>query len=1090
MESKIAMTQQGHQRVGKRYELVRHIGSGGMGTVDAVKDRLTNGLVALKKVTTSSSQLVFNSQHSTRNFRMALAQEFKTLASLRHPHIISVLDYGFDEEKQPYYTMDLLENAQTILEAGRNQPLKTQVDLLVQMLQALHYLHRHGILHRDLKPANVLVVDGQVKVLDFGLATTKDTETEVAGTLAYMAPEILQGQIVTQSSDLYAVGMIAFEVLTNQHPFHVDDMTQLITDTLTTVPDVGLIDAPQPIVNMIAHQLSKLPQDRPDNVKDVIAAYSTVLPVSTIESTATRESLLQAARFIGREKEIGQLSAALQKAIARQGSIWLVGGESGIGKSRLLDELRTQALVQGAQVTRGQAVSEGSRTYQLWQDIIRCLVINNEPTETESSVLKSLVTDIESILMRSVADAPEQNPEMTRQRLFDVIQSLFQRQQESLLIILEDLHWVTEDLDLLVSLSTKIAELPVLIIASYRDDERPTLPASLPAAQILKLERLDKSGISNLSEAILGTSGKLDHIVDFLDRETEGNIFFLVEVIRELSEHSNGLENVGITTLPATIFARGMQQVVEQRLKRVSPETRKLLQVAAVIGRQLDLDVLRHLNKDLNFDKWLEDCMDAALLEVHETHWRFTHDKLRDVLLSQLTDDERIRLHKQIAEALEAIHPDSELYVAQLAHHWSKAQVDDKAAHYLELTGDQAMRNGVNNEARQYFSVTLETLKRIPTIPAHQRRFVEVALKLARVGAFTASDTVAPLLQEAQTITDSLKDEALSARVLGSIGAFHYMRGQVGQSIGFFSQSMQLAEKLGIEELLVLPYNIIGRAVLVSGDYVKAAALLKRGIELAEKFNDLELLAGSLGFSGASLLFQGEREAGINKLKEGIAIAERLGHPSRLAANLANGGFSYTFAGLFDEATEYLHRSLNIVEKTGDFTTVFTANGCLGYIYMMRGDTQKSAHHLEQTWSITKQAPFLPYAAMYHAYWAEFEGKRGNILEAFEIMKPALSILENTPQATTKGEIYRVLGVLHSCKGEFEQAENYVNQSIQIHEQCNCRTLAASSKFTLAKLYLEHDNVERGKTLLAEANTLFTQYGMTWHQTEAQKLAQ
>jgi tetratricopeptide (TPR) repeat protein len=986
--------------------------------------------------------------------------------------------------------MDLLENAQTIIEAGRNQPIETQVGLLVQMLQALHYLHRHGILHRDLKPANVLVVDGQVKVLDFGLATTKDSENEVAGTLAYMAPEILQGQIVTQSSDLYAVGMIAFEVLTNQHPFHVDDMTQLITDTLTTIPDVTLIDAPQPIVDMVARQLSKVPQDRPDNVKDVIAAYSTALPVSTAESTATRESLLQAARFVGREKEVGQLTAALQKAIARQGSIWLVGGESGIGKSRLLDELRTQALVQGAQVTRGQAVSEGSRTYQLWQDVLRCLVINNEPTDTEASVLKSLVIDIEAMLMRQVTDAPEQNPEMTRQRLFDVIQSLFQRQHEPLLIILEDLHWVTEDLDLLVSLSTRVAELPILIVASYRDDERPNLPASLPVAQVLKLERLDKDDISDLSEAILGTSGKLDHIVDFLDRETEGNIFFLVEVMRELSEHSKGLENIGVTTLPATVFARGMKQVVETRLNRVSPETRKLLQIAAVNGRQLDLDVLRHLNKDLNFDKWLENCMDAALLEVHETVWRFSHDKLREVLLGQLTDNERTQTHKQIAEALETIHPDKELYAAQLAHHWSKAQVDEKAAQYLELTGDQAMRNGVNNEARQYFATTLETLKSLPTNPTIQRRFVEVALKLARVGAFTASETVAPLLQEAQTIAETLKDEALSARVLGSIGAFHYMRGQLGQSIGFFSKSMQLAEKLGIEELLVLPYNIIGRAVLVSGDYFKSAALLKRGIELAEKFNDLDLLAGSLGFSGASLLLQGQREEGINKLKEGVAIAERLGHPSRLAANLANGGFSYTFAGLFDAALEYLRRSLSIVEKTGDFTTVYTANGCLGYIYMMQGETEKAAQHLEQVWTMTKQAPFLPYASMYHAYWAEFEARKGNIQLAFEHLKPVLDIIENLPQATTKGEVYRVVGTLYARMGDFEQAENYVTKSLQIHEQCNCRTLAAVSKFTLAKVCLERGDTERGRALTTEADTLFTQYGMVWHQAEAQKLAQ
>jgi len=1083
------MTAQALQIVRKRYELTREIGSGGMGVVYAAKDKLTNRTVALKKVTAPSKQLVFNSRHTKKDFRLALAEEFKTLASLRHPNIISVLDYGFDDDRQPYYTMDLLDNARNILEAGKEQPLEIQMDLLVQTLQALHYLHRHGILHRDLKPANVLVVDGQVRVLDFGLATNKDAEAEIAGTLPYMSPEILQGQPASQSSDLYAVGMMAYELLANQHPFQIGDLMQLITDTLHTIPDMKLVEAPQPIVDMIARQLSKQQQDRPSMARDVIAAYSTALPASVAESAATRESLLQSARFVGRKKELEELSEALQKAVSSQGSLWLVGGESGVGKSRLLDELRTYALVQGAQVARGQAVSEGSRTYQLWQDVLRRLVMSNEPTESEASVLKTLVTDIETILMRPIPDAPEQNPEMTRQRLFDVIQALFQRQQEPLLIILEDLHWVTEDIDLLANLSKLVVNLPIQIVASYRDDERPNLPASLPDAQLLKLERLDKDDISNLSQAILGESGKLPHIVAFLDRETEGNVFFLVEVIRELSEQSSGLDNVGVTPLPPSIFAQGMKQVIDRRLNRVNEEARKLLQVAAVNGRELDLDVLRFLDKDTDFDKWLEECTDAALLEVHETRWRFTHDKLRDALLAQLEEDERSRLHKQLAESIEAVHTDTDMYAAQLAHHWSKAQVDEKAVRYLELSGDQAMRNGVNNESRQYFSTTLETLKRLPTTPDYQRRFVEVALKLARVGAFTASETVEPLLQEALTVADTLQDEALRARGLGSIGAFHYMRGQLGQSIGFFSQSMQLAEKLGIEELLVLPYNIIGRAVLVSGDYPKANGLLNKGIALAEKFNDQELLAGSLGFAGASLLLQGQREEGIAKLKEGIAIAEKLGHPSRLAANLSSCGFSYTLAGLFDEAIECLMRCLSIVEQTGDFHTSYTAHGCLGYIYLVQGDSRKASHHLEQAWTMTKQAPYLPYAAMYHAYYAEYDAQQGNIEGAFERMKPALGVIENTNQITTKGEVYRVLGLLHADKGEFEKAEDYVKQSLQLHEQCSGRTLAALSKFTLAKVYLKQGKTEQGQALMSEANDLFAQYGMVGYQALANKIA-
>ena len=163
--------------IGGRYVLEQKLGEGGMGAVYRATDRLTQETVALKQVSIPGEKLQFAAQASngkSDSFRLALAQEFKTLASLRHPHIISVLDYGFDNARQPYLTMELLENAPTLIEAGRDRPLSYQIELLVQLLQALAYLHRRGIIHRDLKPDNVLVIDGQVKVLDFGLAVARE----------------------------------------------------------------------------------------------------------------------------------------------------------------------------------------------------------------------------------------------------------------------------------------------------------------------------------------------------------------------------------------------------------------------------------------------------------------------------------------------------------------------------------------------------------------------------------------------------------------------------------------------------------------------------------------------------------------------------------------------------------------------------------------------------------------------------------------------------------------------------------------------------------------------------------------------------
>ena len=144
--------------------------------------------------------------------RLALASEFRVLSSLRHPNIVSVLDYGFQSSGLPFFTMQLVVEPKNITRAARRLTLEGKLALLFQVLQALSYLHRHGIIHRDLKPSNVLVTDGHVTVLDFGVSGLP--EHEVAGTAGFIAPEILAGKRPSPASDFYALGGIAYEILT------------------------------------------------------------------------------------------------------------------------------------------------------------------------------------------------------------------------------------------------------------------------------------------------------------------------------------------------------------------------------------------------------------------------------------------------------------------------------------------------------------------------------------------------------------------------------------------------------------------------------------------------------------------------------------------------------------------------------------------------------------------------------------------------------------------------------------------------------------------------------------------------------------
>src|SRR5262249_46446512 len=187
--------------------------------------------------------------------------------------------------------------------------------------------------------------------------------------------------------------------------------------------------------------------------------------------------------------------------------------------------------------------------------------------------------------------------------------------------------------------------------------------------------------------------------------------FFVVEVVRALAENAGGLSRIGHDRLPMRVVSGGMQRVVRRRLGQVRPEALPPLEAAAVIGRTLDLDLVRTLHPALQIDDWLAHCMAAAVLELQDQRWQFVHDKLRDQLLDDLGQDRRRALHRCVAEALEREHPERGLPVAALAHHWRWAGEPSKEERYAERAGLEALESGASREAVTYLKRVIELIE-------------------------------------------------------------------------------------------------------------------------------------------------------------------------------------------------------------------------------------------------------------------------------------------------------------------------------------------------------------------------------------------
>jgi predicted ATPase len=925
---------------GNRYKLQEQLGVGAMGAVYRAQDRLTSRTIALKRVTVPHKELAFASRMSIGDnggdVRLALAQEFRTLATLRHPHIISVLDYGFDDQGHPYFTMDLLEDAQTLLDAGQEQPSATQIDLLIQLLQALAYLHRRGILHRDLKPENVLVVDGRVRTLDFGLSTTTKHAAGASGTLTYMAPEALRQEPIGLAADLYAVGIMAYQLFTGKYPFNASSPSRLIRNILYTAPDTSLIENPR-LAAVVARLLQKTPAARYADtdvvISDLCAAVERPLPP---ESAAIRESFLQAAQFVGRDAELKQLTDALAESAAGRGSVWLVGGESGVGKSRLLDELRIRALVRGAQVLRGQAIEGGGLPYQLWRDVLRRAALSTKLSDLEASVIKPLAPDLDELLERKVPPVSELDGQAAQQRLQLTIAEVFRQAAQSggpLVLILEDLHWSTECLEPLRAINRLVAETPILVIGSYRSEERPDLPDELPGTFILPVPRLSHEHIAELSVSMLGASGGQPQVLDLLQKETEGNTFFLVETVRALAEEAGRLDAVGEMTLPEAVFAGGVQRLLQRRLARVPKDHHPLLKLAAVIGRVLDLKVINaldfpHQQRDKKgVETWLTTCTNLAVLEVQEGQWRFAHDKLRAELLAGLTKTERPSLHRQAAEAYEHVYPNDSSYAATLVQHWHLAGNDEKELHYSFVAGEQALVLSDFYTALDFIDrarelLPEESVEQIPLI-------LQTGETLLQLGKY---DNASEQLETGLSLAYEYDDVGGCATALNHLGTIARIEGDYSKAGGFLKKSLVLARGINDPPRIASALLDLGWTEFRQGEFATAREHFAESVKIYENHGNQRGLAMALNRLGGAVLHLGDYEEAKSLRIKSLTISHELGDRLREATALANLGEGERIQGNYLDARRYYLEALEIERAIDAQHLIGIALANLGYV--------------------------------------------------------------------------------------------------------------------------------------------------------------
>jgi tetratricopeptide (TPR) repeat protein/predicted Ser/Thr protein kinase len=789
-----------------RYRIDSPLGAGGMGEVFLAQDTLLERRVAIKVL---PAEVQADPVARGRLRREALAA-----ASLDHPFICKVYEIG-DAEGRLFIAMEYVEGETLHVVARRALlPMRQIVEMATELADALEEAHRRGVVHRDLKPANVMITpQGHVKVMDFGLAkplapdsgaemgsdaATRLTESGArVGTPGYMSPEQVLGGPLDPRSDIFSLGVILHELASGRHPFLRDDPTQTMAAILRDPPSAGSreVDSLAGFGAVLERMLAKACAERYATVRELRTALETIRErvwASTSSGSVPSASALQAERtpFIGRDTETADLQRMLDRMLTGHGGLALIGGEPGVGKTRLAQELLQTAQQRGCLCLTGRCSDmEGAPPF------VPVIEMTEQAARASPQALRAALGDLAQeiatmvpSLRRMYGDIPppsEVPPEQRRRLVFDAYLEYLRQatQQSPRVVLVDDLHWADEaTLQLLEHMAPHLAAMRLLVVGTYRDVEldvtRPfakTLEACVRQrlATRISLRRLPESGVQEMLAAMSG-SPPPSGLSRAVFRETEGNPFFVEEVYQHLAEQGHLFDNRGAWHADLRVdtieVPEGVRLVIGRRLERLGEPTRRVLTAGAVIGRSFPLDVLLAVvdqSEEAVLDA-MDDAEHAHLVAPdpgqRTPRYEFVHELIRTTLVSGLSIPRRQRLHLKIADAVERLHAASlDTHASVLAHHLYQAGAAadaQRTGRVLALAGRRALAAGA-------FEETLETCDHLIGLElADEDPLLAEAFEQrgAALAALQRADEAVAALEEALTLSTARRDDAGIAR--------------------------------------------------------------------------------------------------------------------------------------------------------------------------------------------------------------------------------------------------------------------------------------------------------------------------------------
>jgi tetratricopeptide (TPR) repeat protein len=1079
------------ERIGP-YEVVEPLGRGGMGTVyRAVGD--DGKSVAIKVL---HPHLI-----SVKGAFKRFMREAKLGQAIDHPCVVRTLDvdaWAVGDQQINFLVLEYIEgqNLEELIKELGSVPEELCRLIGRQVADALCAVHAAGAIHRDLKPANVIITpDNEVKLMDLGIAMLVEQSMkltgagEFLGSILYAAPEQWNPEATIDGRiDIFALGILLYELATGRHPFAAnrEGPPSLLAARPAEPANLTRPELSSFFVEFVAKLLSVDPDDRFGSAEvthGVLEAGERsqwwrgheVELDRTGQVRARRIQVPRDARVQGRDAELATIAEAMAKVREGHGQVVLVEGESGIGKTRLIDEfLRLDQeplqLLFGSYPPGGAATAEGAFSTAFREHFGRA--------DLESKlgpIMPELTTLVPAFaaLLRGEA-APSEHNRLTAESVVTVFTEATRAiaGHEPVVLFLDDLHFAPSEARALFSrLAHAIRELPVMLVGAYRPDAAGEWTAglrSLPNTTHVVLGRLAPKELAVLLADALGSAALADQLGWEIARKSDGNPLFVFEILRDLRERKQLLRQEDGSYRTTGLIRQidtphTVRELIHSRLRKLDDHDRDLLDVAACCGYRFDpavvaqaagMDLIPALKRFRKLER------DHSILRADGREYAFDHHQMQEAIYDDLFEQLKEQYHATIGDSLEQQWKEpTDEQVVTLCEHFLKGGQGARTAPYLRRA-IMHLRSG-----NLYESVArMSTMAREAGQPTDPEERFEILDQAANAASMACDwETEKALCDEMTELAEQLGD-ARRLRALINQATHLYGVSEFEDAIAAYAKALELAEAQGNVDAQHSAQRGLGISYSRRGESKLALAHAQKSLEYARTLGARAAEAAAHNNIAIQYMDIGDPDKAEEHYRQAIDAAHECGEQRWEANTMANWGRVHFERGNYDEAWRCASRFRELTRIIGDRRGEATSGVIMGTLWMLFGAIEEMEHELERFEDWLDEARdrwLLAYVIRQRGWIAE---QRGENEKAKEFYERALAIRREIGDLNTTPDTLIELGALHIRMGEPETGRPMIEEALTLEGAD-----AAVPAFALSELCVaDPSRVDEARAALAE----------------------